>query len=95
MIQAYYQLALTFKLPPPFLLLMLCHMVCGFLPHLFTCVASSVAGWHLSDSALRFISAWISRLVLSCLFRGQRSFTYQPVRATHVHSVQKDHPTAP
>ena len=40
------------------------------------------------------ISPCISGLVLSGLAIAKAAFIYQPMGKTHIHSVQKDHPTA-
>ena len=72
---------------------MLCH-VDVVLPHFLHVLLP----WQLVDISqtlpFSFISACISHLALSCLAIDQNSFIYHSVRATHTHSVQKDHSTA-
>ena len=73
---------------------MLCHVFRGLLPHFLYALLSL---WLVSISQIPPFScvfAWISCLALSCLAVGQSVSIYQPMTATHSHSVQKDHPTA-
>ena len=40
------------------------------------------------------LSFWISCLALSCFTIYHSAFIHKPMRATHSHSIQKDHPIA-
>ena len=54
--------------------------------HLAPWVAAGVSWLHRPPC----ISIWLSQPSLFCLAVGQSSFIYQPMRATHIHSIQKD-----